>query len=373
MLTRNGNGHIQGKSRAELEEELGLPAGGKQADRPNVGEAALYGVYFDDTKYDYMQHLRPIGGGYNAARGGKDEEDDVEAVWLEAPKGQAAKGKGTTKREGDGGFTLREDAERRAAEDTKGKGKHREDGLDLPASVLPSKEERPFSYAAQLGVEPGLAGLQPDMDPHLRQVLEALDDEAFVDGDADDDFFAGVIDGGEWNEDESQAEEDWRALPPEGDERMWMDGAQRTQTEAGAVGGDGELSLEARVALFKKAQAQAAAMAAADGGESVGVSSDGEEGDALGHLPSLKAPGARARRAASSRAGSVAGSKAGSAFSMSSSAMFRNEGLTTLDARFDKVSSGQSLFAYDLNEAHACSLAFLADRARVRASFRLGF
>ena len=47
--------------------------------RKNEGEAAEYGVYFDDTEYDYMQHLRSVG-------------DDPGAILLEAP-GQKNKGK----------------------------------------------------------------------------------------------------------------------------------------------------------------------------------------------------------------------------------------------------------------------------------------
>lgn len=53
-------------------------------ERPNIGQASLYGVYYDDTNYDYMQHLRPIGGSYNSQRGGKDEELDTTAILLEA-------------------------------------------------------------------------------------------------------------------------------------------------------------------------------------------------------------------------------------------------------------------------------------------------
>lgn len=29
--------------------------------RENEGEAANYGIYYDDTSYDYMQHLREVG------------------------------------------------------------------------------------------------------------------------------------------------------------------------------------------------------------------------------------------------------------------------------------------------------------------------
>jgi hypothetical protein len=41
--------------------------------RENEGEAAEYGVYFDDTEYDYMQHLRTVG-------------EVSDAVLLEAPQ-----------------------------------------------------------------------------------------------------------------------------------------------------------------------------------------------------------------------------------------------------------------------------------------------
>ena len=70
--TQRRQGKGQPVSRKELEDEF------KGKDRKNIGEAAQYGVYFDDTDYDYMQHLRPIGGTYNAQRGGKDEEMDVD-------------------------------------------------------------------------------------------------------------------------------------------------------------------------------------------------------------------------------------------------------------------------------------------------------
>ena len=51
--------------------------------RQNEGEAAEYGIFFDDTEYDYMQHLRTVG-------------EQPDAVLLEA-SGQKDKGKGTSK------------------------------------------------------------------------------------------------------------------------------------------------------------------------------------------------------------------------------------------------------------------------------------
>src|ERR1700761_8290195 len=49
----------RGKTAAELESLLGPSA--TATTRENLGEASLYGVYYDDIEYDYMQHLRQVG------------------------------------------------------------------------------------------------------------------------------------------------------------------------------------------------------------------------------------------------------------------------------------------------------------------------
>ena len=45
------------KSRRDLESEYASKV------RRNEGEAANYGIYYDDTEYDYMQHMRDLGSG----------------------------------------------------------------------------------------------------------------------------------------------------------------------------------------------------------------------------------------------------------------------------------------------------------------------
>lgn len=310
----------KGKSRADLEQDdPTLAASAANPQRSNLGEAALYGVYYDDTEYDYMQHLRAIPDSENSRRGGVDEDDDTEAVWIPSavqPKDRAPR------------FALKEEAERS------------DPRLMLPASVFAS-QEAPLEQ--MYGGE--THGLQPDMDPHLRQTLEALDDDAFVADDADDDFFAGIVRDGTW--DGQRTEDDsWRDAPPEGD-AIWLDPLQRALKERTAAGDDeSALSLEARVALFK---ARAAA-------ESDGTATDDEDQDTLGELPPAApraaraagsvsstgsalgrkgAPGALALRAASTRAGSTGGGS--TVWSMTSSSMARNEQLSDLDARFDQV------------------------------------
>lgn len=112
----------------------------------------MHGIYFDDTaEYDYTQHLRAIG-------------ESTEAVFLEAPK--------------------KEEKPKRSKElefrDKKG-------DIELPADVLPSNVEMSVGVMNQSsGLE---GGLQPDMDPRLREIMEALEDEEYVDEELDDDFF----------------------------------------------------------------------------------------------------------------------------------------------------------------------------------------
>lgn len=102
-------------------------------------------------------------------------------------------------------------------EQNKGKGKHKqslEDAirqLDLEDeerkkrelfddSFLPSKNLQHVTYQAQQDVPDAIAGFQPDMDPRLREVLEALEDEAYVDGEDDTIFQELAKDGRELDE-----------------------------------------------------------------------------------------------------------------------------------------------------------------------------
>ncbi|CDU23322.1 related to LTV1-low-temperature viability protein [Sporisorium scitamineum] len=321
----------KGKTRAELESDASVIRDkyGKPI-RSNIGEAANYGIYFDDTEYDYMQHLRPIKDDENVKRGGENVDETVDTILVSANAG--SKGKGKRK----DSFALKHGGD---------EGK-KENGFNLPASVLPSQKEMPFSFSSHLAIEPSLQGFQPDMDPHLRQALEALEDEAFVDDDLDDDFFGQVVQDGEW--DGIVRDDDaWREQAPEGDEAIWADPAARAQKEL-EQNGEENMSLEARVALFKKQQEQArtAKPASDDGAE------DDEDRDQLASLRGGSRagtlytvggsaigkkgrPGALARRAASTKAPSIGGGS--TAWSMSSSAMFRNKGLSDLDDRFAQL------------------------------------
>ncbi|KAF7302981.1 hypothetical protein MKEN_01261000 [Mycena kentingensis (nom. inval.)] len=245
----------QGKSRADLEDVV--PA----ADRTkNLGEASLYGIYYDDSEYDYMQHLRTVGV----------QEDGVESVLIEAPVSKNAKGKAKA---------------------------------ILPDGVLASKSELPRNYESQQAIPASLAGFQPDMDPHLRQVLEALEDDAFVDDGLEDDFFGELVGDGERESDE------------EVDFEFSEQGVEQKEEEEL----DENAGWEERFSQFKRTQARAKSD---DGyGESEG-------GDTIGRLPEMSVIGGKRRRKGTSDA---------SGYSMSSSSMYRNEALQTLDERFDQM------------------------------------
>lgn len=315
----------KGKTRAELEADASVIRDkyGKPI-RGNIGEAANYGVYFDDTEYDYMQHLRPIKDDENTKRGGENVDETVDTILVSAGPSKA---KGKAKES----FALKEEG--------------KDGGLNLPASVLPSKEERPFSFTSHLPIEPSLQGFQPDMDPHLRQALEALDDEAFVDDELDDDFFGEVVGEGEWDG-VVRPEDEWRNEAPEGDEAIYGDAATRAQQQFEQEGEE-NMSLEARVALFKKQQElrrQSHGKAGSDDEEEDrdqlaslrGGSRAGTMYTAGGTAIGKKGkPGALARRAASTKAPSIGGGS--TAWSMSSSAMYRNKGLSDLDDRFAQL------------------------------------
>lgn len=305
---------FQGTTKDDLERVL--PSKEVSKIRTNEGEAAEYGIYFDDTEYDYMQHF-------------KSAEELQDAVFIEAPT-RDKKGKG------------KEKLQFRDEDDEAGNG-----GIQLPASVLPSDKER--SYQEMLAeASEDLYKFNPDLDPDLREVLEALDDEAYIMDEGyerlyDEDDSGETSIGHEEEDDadadaEEEVDEDaddfFRDLVKDG-ERKDGDRVEWKEGEDGGFGGDSS-EWAAEMARIKIIAAQAKAKARAEAGiteedEDYEGSSDGE--DTIGDLPS-----GLGRKGRGVGPGSV-----GTGFSMSSSSMFRNEGLRTLDERFEKVSDNLAL------------------------------
>lgn len=224
------------------------------------------------------------------------QEDGVESVLIEAP---------STKPKG------------------KGKAKEPITLVDLPPETLPSTSEVPRNYESQQAIPSSLSGFQPDMDPHLRQVLEALEDDAFVEESLEDDFFTSLVADGERGE-ESELDFEFRE---EGVEEDFEESAYEDEALD-----DEDLGWEARFARFKRDQKSSGAAA----GHESDLDEYSDGGDTIGTLPQFSVIGGKKRRKGASDA---------SGYSMSSSSMFRNEGLTTLDERFDQVHPYSLLYA----------------------------
>ncbi|KAK9373355.1 Low temperature viability protein-domain-containing protein [Lipomyces chichibuensis] len=253
-----------GPSQIKTLQDLQAEADRYDGRRENEGEAALYGIMFDDSNYDYMQHLREIG-----------RPDAGPAMFIPAPSARSS-----TRRSG---IKFKDEEE-----------KDEDAEKVLPSEVLPSKTLLRRTYQDQQDVPDAISGLQPDMDPGLREVLEALEDEAYVED--DDAIFTEIITG------DTSAED-----------------ADEIADEHGVADVDGE-DWEAEFAKFKISQSK---QRAAD-------SDDDFDEDGLGSLVSVGRGAGKSRKTTTARTST-------SGYSMSSSAMFRNEGLSLLDDRFDQI------------------------------------
>lgn len=279
----------------DLASELGSDA---QSIRDNEGEAANHGVYFDDTEYDYMQHLREIGNG-----GG-------EAVFVEA-KGPQTKGK-----------------EKQSLEDALRQMELEQKSADLLAEdMLPSKDLQRLNYQSQQDVPDFIAGFQPDMDPRLREVLEALEDDAYVDD--DDNIFQALskdakeLNDHEFDETYDAYEEDdgWESDHTAKPAREYNDDDDKVPSLVNTAGAPEEGPTEDWLENFKqfkkdqKTEKKPAGPSPMDGQSSIWTTTT---------------MGGRKKK----RKGALTNP---SAYSMTSSSLIRTEQLTILDARFDKM------------------------------------
>lgn len=291
--TQSKAGSSQVKKLDDLASEFGSEAA---AIRANEGEAASHGIYFDDTEYDYMQHMRDLNAG-----GG-------DVVFVEATNlGNKGKQKESL-----------EDALRKIDLD----GNATDDGLD--EEILPSKNLTRVTYEAQQDVPDSIRGFQPDMDPRLREVLEALEDEAYVED--DDDIFKNLTRDGEeieeyefedgqfYDEDEEGWESDDTAKPAKeynGDAPELV----KVQQEDPEVGPSQDWMEDFK--KFKKEQKS---------GKTPMAPAQSE----LQSTWTTTTNGGRKKK----RKGALTDA---SSFSMTSSSLVRTEQMSLLDARFDKI------------------------------------
>ncbi|KAK3365921.1 Low temperature viability protein [Lasiosphaeria ovina] len=282
------------KGLGDLASELGSDA---ESIRDNEGEAANYGVYYDDTEYDYMQHLRDIGQGSG------------DAIFVEAKAAAAAKGKG----------------KQQPLEDALRQLNLKNDSEDLlDEAILPSKNLQRLTYQAQQDVPDVIAGFQPDMDPRLREVLEALEDDAYVD-DEDDDLFKELAkDGQELDRDEFEDDEGWESDCTAKPTREYKDDGEvpqlvdtknpQSQSEEGAS--QDWLEEFNKFKSDQKAEKKPKAAPA--------------QSEARSSIWTTTTNGGQRKK----RSGALTNP---SKYSMTSSSLFRTEQLGILDARFEKI------------------------------------
>ncbi|ORY16152.1 Low temperature viability protein [Clohesyomyces aquaticus] len=322
------------KSRHELEEEFAA------AVRKNEGEAANYGIFYDDTEYDYMQHMRDLGTG-----GG-------EAYFVEAPAQKKGKGKdkmdladalratSLDDRQSDAGLSMSSTGSRSASD-------------FFGEDMAPSEFVRKTTYQDQQNIPDAIGGFQPDMDPRLREVLEALEDEAYVDD--DDDIFEKLaedvveVDPREWKA------SDWEDQDPmdrylEGDEDA---GWETDDTIKASSPTNGTCKKSKKKEPVERTDpdtlpAPDAAPALADEEDNAWLDEfDKFKKDSkAGKAPKPAAPsdlqssiltGASALTAGGRKKKRKGAMTSTSGYSMTSSALHRTEGLTLLDHRFDKI------------------------------------
>ncbi|KAI2463455.1 Low temperature viability protein [Annulohypoxylon bovei var. microspora] len=278
----------------DLASELGSDA---EQVRANEGEAANHGVYFDDTEYDYMQHLRDLDSGNGAG----------EVVFIEADSGNKNKGKGKQKQS-------LEDALRRL--DVQDEERKRDDlfGDDF----LPSKNLQHLTYQAQQNIPDVIGGFQPDMDPRLREVLEALEDEAYVDDD-EDVFVELAKDGQELDDIEFDEDDGWESDDTAKPTKEFKDPSEAPDLVPVAEGeaAENENWLE-DFKKFKKDQSKPSSKP--------GVAPS----DLQSSLMTTTTNGGRRKK----RKGALTSQ---SGYSMTSSSLVRTEQLGILDARFEKI------------------------------------
>jgi protein LTV1 len=295
--------------------------------RENEGEAANYGIYYDDSEYDYMQHMRDLGSG------------SEEAYFVEAP---APKNKGKGKK------SLEDALKDASLED-------RTAPL-LDEEILPSKNLRKVTYQTQQDIPDALAGFQPDMDPRIREVLEALEDEAYVED--DEDVFGELAKDGEevdedefeqgaWDDEDGGWESDDTAKPT----KEYKDAPVLT---ADVVDNEREDHSDGAwmedFSKFKKDQkAKAAPMAPS-------------QSDLQSSIMTTTTNGGRRKK----RKGALTNP---SSYSMTSSSMFRTEGLTTLDTRFEMIEEQYNEDFDDMASVSAASSTASSVQGPVRGDF----
>ena len=317
------------KSRQDLESEffsdISSTNGGFRI-RDNEGEAAEHGIYYDDTEYDYMQHIRDLSFG----------NGDSESFFVESKLGKKAK-KGKEK------ISLEEALREASLQEGRTEGRLSKTESLLDEDMLPSRDLKKTSYQDHQDIPDDLAGFQPDMDPRLREVLEALDDEAYVDD--EEDFFTEITQGGEEVNQKTLDDAELPESAEDDDDDDWE--SDNTEKPSKEFPDDDAITTSSSATDLPMSDSLPPDY---DGGDWMKEFSKFKNSQETAPVAKVKSPKHQipadvqsslqtgATSLASNRRKKRKGAMTNSTgYSMTSSSLARTEGLELLDARFDKI------------------------------------
>lgn len=325
----------------DLASELGVDA---ELIRANEGEAANYGIYYDDTEYDYMQHMRDLGDGNGGGT----------VTFIEAEAAGSNRNKGKGKQQSLESALRQLDIQ--AEEDKKREL--------FDADFLPSKNLTRQTYQDMQDIPDAIGGFQPDMDPRIREALEALEDEAYVDNAEEDDFFQELTqDGDEVDEFdlEDMDDEGWETdgtAKPGSEYRVATHEADQVpdlvpalSAEEAAEAAD-EVNWMEDFKAFKKDQKATSSRK---------LGAPPSQSDLQSSIMTTTTNGGRRKK----RKGALTDT---SSYSMTSSSLVRTEQLGILDARFDKLDQEYQADFDDMGSVSAVSTTSTVD-GPVRGDF----
>ncbi|CEP62071.1 ribosome biogenesis protein LTV1 LALA0_S04e07096g [Lachancea lanzarotensis] len=324
----------------------------------HVGEATLYGIDFDDSKYDYTQHLRPVG------------MDPQNAVLLSAKSTAQSRPREAKVEDLFAGLEIHDSREKKNETMFERGGIAKREYLEH-----------------QQDVDEELHGFRPDLNPALREVLEALDDEAYVvnkdvavkksksraetrdeEEEGDDDLFEELLLGGEVEgaQDFEEEFDEWDVDNLQDyEETQYRDELQQLENVENLEDLQ-NIDYQADVTRFKKQQSRKTRDGTlevdgddldslndfdnvSDIGSVAPLQEDGEELDTLDDLPQINSKKKTSKSKGKTRRQKGAMSDV-SGFSMSSSAITRSEALTVLDDRHDQIIAGYENYQEEQDE-----------------------
>lgn len=265
---------------------------------PNEGAAAVYGIAYDDSEYDYLQHLKPMG----VSNGG---------VFVSADKDSKQ-----TKKKNEKLAALLEDSD-----------------------LFESENKQKYDYQKQQDIPDEIKGFKPNLNEDLREALTALEDENYLDADQDIDevdFLGDLLGSGSKQKELSLNEYD--QLNGGNDDGYYKDDENwdlDEYEEGNGIAMDNDFNWEKDFGKFKQRQDNRGNDWDSDDDFSDEEEEEEEEGgDFVGDLPTLD--NLKSSKSAKKNSKRRKGTKTDtSSYSMSSSAMARTEQMTIIDDKFD--------------------------------------